>query len=373
MRRIWIYSIMTIALSCVEPISFEVPPAGDQLVVEGYVQSGDGPHKVLLSKAGSIEESDSIVEYPVTGAEIILYEDRVRAGQFIESEAGNYMIEKGLLSTKIGSKYHIEIKTADGHRYQSLQDQLQDVGTITEMRTEFDKRSALTETGETDASVLKVLVDGKMAQGEEVLTRWRFKVTYQAETFPMWHLTINPPYDPPYDPFPCSGYIVTEGPIFSGGLVIKVGECECCDCWADLFEPYPSLSDEAVINGDSYYNMSVCEIPISPAVFAKKAQISVEQMSLSRTAFDFFSLIRSQKENAQSIFQPVSGELRGNMVAASSADFVTGIFYATSISTSTMMIDSTDVPIAIPDATYLTWPCAEIYENATYKQPDTWD
>ena len=372
MIRKWLHMILLgTAVGCVEPISFDTPSADEQLVVEGYVSNGSGPHRVLLSLASSV--TDSISEKPVTGAEIILYEDRVRVAQFTEVNSGVYELPEGTFFASVGKKYHIEIKTLDGHRFHSIPDLLESVGTVDEINTEYEKRTVLTETGESDASVLKVTVDGVIGERNDVLTRWRFKITYEAETFPMWHITENPPYDPLKDPFPCSGYIVTEGPVFSGGLVIKIGECECCNCWAEIYEPYPSLSDDAVINDGRYFNMKVGEVPISPAVFEKRAMITVEQMSLSQTAFDFFNLIESQKKNAQNIFQPVSGELKGNIIATNSSDKVIGLFYATSVNTASMMLDSTDLPVKVPAATYLTWPCADIYDNASYNQPELWE
>ncbi len=358
---------------CVEPISFEIPPAESLLVVEGYIADSEGPHKLSLSYASSIE-ADSITENPAIGARVFLLEDGESVAQYVEVAPGKYEIPEGTISGVEGRFYNIELQTDNGKTYKSVPDQLNGVGTIEQIHTEFESRTVLTPTSETDASVLKVLVDGNIGtKRTEVFTRWKFQVIYEAETFPMNHIVYNPPYDPLPAPFPCSGFIIEEGPVFSGGLLVQVGECECCECWARIYESAPTLSTgEYIVNGN-YANVLVGQVPITSAIFYKKAQIRVDQMSVSRAAFDFFNLLRSQKENAQSIFQPASGEITGNIEADNVDDRVVGVFYATSIMTSVMMINSTEVPYPLPQRTILTLPCAESYPDATYDEPELWE
>ncbi|MAE87853.1 MAG: hypothetical protein CMB80_34275 [Flammeovirgaceae bacterium] len=364
--------VVGVLISCVEPISFEVPAADSQLVVEGFITNTYGPHVVLLSKASNIE-SDSVSKLPVSGAEVLLYEDRVLAGSFVEVSRGEYVLAEGEIRGEVGRKYHIEIKTIDGHRYHSVPDELQGVGQITAIKTEFEFRTQLTETGETDASVLKVLVDSEAGNVSDPLIRWRYTAYYDVQTYPELFWRDEPPYTPWKDPWPCSGYIVVEGPPGSGGLLLQIDECTCCQCWGRLYEAAPTLSNDELIDNGEFRNILVNEIPITPRIFAKKVMIQVEQMSLSRAAFDFFDLIRAQKENAQSIFQPASGEIRGNIIAQRADDLVVGIFYATSIDRQVIFVDSTDVPYNIPEETFMTIPCDSLIKHSTYLMPDLWE
>ena len=364
--------ILVVLAGCVEPISFEVPQASSQLVVEGYIDNHFGPHVVHLSRASNIE-ADTIIQNPVSGASITLYEDRVKVADYVEVTPGFYIIDEGLFSGSVGHQYHIEIRTSDGHTYRSLQDELTEVGSINNIHTQYEQRSVLTQTGETNASVMKVLVDSKAGNGEQPLIRWRYSGYFYVTTYPMFFWRDEPPYTPYKDPWPCSGYIVVEGPPGSGGLLEQVGECTCCECWGRLYENAPTLSTEELVEEGNFANVLVGEVPVSPMVFSNRIMVKVEQMSLSRQAFDFFNIIRSQKENGQSIFQPAFGELKGNIVSDRSDDLVSGIFYATAINTQVIYIDSTDVPVNIPEETYITYPCTALIDDTSYDKPELWE
>jgi hypothetical protein len=54
-------------------------------------------------------------------------------------------------------------------------------------------------------------------------------------------------------------------------------------------------------------------------------------MSLSRTAFDYWRTIQSQKEGGTSLFQPPTGKTRTNIVEKSGRGIAQGIFYASSV------------------------------------------
>ena len=364
--------LVTLFLGCVEPISFEVPPASSQLVVEGYIDNQAGPHIVHLSRASSIEV-DTIIQNPVSDAAITLYEDRIKVADYVEVSPGLYRIAEGLFSGSVGHRYHIEIRTSDGHTYRSLQDELMEVGEIKDIRTAYEGRSMLTQTGETNASVMRVLVDSDAGDGERPLIRWRYSGYFYVTTYPMFFWRDEPPYTPYKDPWPCSGYIVVEGPPGSGGLLLQVGECTCCECWGRLYENAPTLSNEELVVDGNFANVLVGEVPVAPMVFSNRIMIKVEQMSLTREVFDFFNILRSQKENGQSIFQPAFGELKGNIVADRSDDLVSGIFYATAIDTKIIYIDSTDVPVKIPEETYITYPCTALIDDTSYEKPDLWE
>lgn len=370
--HIIILLVLAALVGCVEPIVFEVPNAESLLVVEGYVSNSEGPHQIKLTRAASIQ-SDTTIVIPEEGAAIELFEDRVKVADFVEVGEGNYEIPAGFISGQPGSSYHVEIRTAPGGRYRSLPDQLQEVGSIDSIKIEYEARTQLTPFGEVDANVLNVFVDAKAGPVESPLIRWRYTGIYRAETFPMLHMTEVVPYSPYKDPFPCSGYIVTEGPLGSGGLLLQVGPCECCECWGYIPEASPTLSDTELVKDGQFRNVRVGEVPIKPFVFYDKVMLKVEQMSISRATFDFFNLIKSQKENAQSIFQPANGELTGNLVSELSNDRVIGIFYATSIQTAVRFVDSTDVPYPIPEPTFITLPCAEVFDRATYELPELWE
>jgi len=114
-------------------------------------------------------------------------------------------------------------------------------------------------------------------------------------------------------------------------------------------------------------------VPVNNATFYKKYMVQVEQMSLSRKAFEYFRMIRSQKEGASSIFQPPSGEIRGNVRATNSSDPVIGLFWASAVSTKTIFIQKTDLPYPVTPITFSTAACYDYYPNSSTEKPALWD
>lgn len=359
----------TLLMACVEKIDFDVPPANYQMVVEGMITDSPGPYTVTLSEAMNVN-SDSVIGVPITLATLTLFDDEGNSEKFIETSPGVYTTS-GVIQGKVGLAYHIRIETSDGRVFESEPDLMQPVGEVENIRFEYEKRTVIKSYGEIPADVFNIYVDADAGSEKENYVRWRFTGTYKVITDPKEHYTWNPPYLPYRNPFPCSGYILTGGA--PGGLLVQVGECECCTCWAKHFETSPQLSDMQLISGSQFKNVKVGEVPITNATFHEKYMVEVEQMSLSRTAFEFFKLIRAQKEGSSSLFQPPSGEIRGNIKAMNNSDPVIGLFYATSLRKKTAFIQKSDVPYLLTPIDYITYPCYDFYDNASNVKPENWE
>jgi hypothetical protein len=133
------------------------------------------------------------------------------------------------------------------------------------------------------------------------------------------------------------------------------------------------LSDVQLVSGGEFKNVKVGEVPISNNTFLEKYMVEVEQMSLSRNAFEFFKLIRAQKEGASSLFQPPSGEIRGNITPVNNNDPVVGLFWATSLRKKTTFILPTDIPYLLTPFEYITYPCYNAFDNASTTKPENWE
>jgi hypothetical protein len=369
-RRIkFIWWLAFIVMACVERIDFDVPPAQFQIIVEGMITDSPGPYTVTVTKGLNVN-IDSIVVAPITNAHLTLFDDEGNSEPLTEKEPGIY-ITGGLIQGEVGHEYHIRVETSDGRIFESAPDKLNPVGEIDNVHFEYEKRSVIKSFGEIPADVFNIYVDANAGSANENYVRWRYTGTYKVVTYPAEHYTWNPPYLPYRNPFPCSGYIITGGA--PGGLLVPVGECECCTCWAKHYEPSPQLSDVQLVSGGEFKNVKVGEVPISNNTFLEKYMVEVEQMSLSRNAFEFFKLIRAQKEGASSLFQPPSGEIRGNITPVNNNDPVVGLFWATSLRKKTTFILPTDIPYLLTPFEYITYPCYNAFDNASTTKPENWE
>lgn len=364
----WIIIFLLIS-ACVERIYFDAPSPSSQTVIEGMISDGPGPYIVKVSNALSLDTS-SLARSPVENAKIRLYDDEGNFEELTEIHPGEYATG-GVIQGRVGHAYHIVVETPDGNIFESIPDNLYGTGSIEEIRYEYEARTEQKPYGEVPANVFNVYVDANAGE-EGSYVRWRFNGTYKVITYPQFHVTHTPPYTPYMTPSPCSGYIVDEGPFGSGGILVQVGECTCCTCWAKQYETQPHLSSVDLISGNQFKNVKIAEIPITSATFHEKYLVEVEQMSLSKTSFEFFKLIADQKEQASSIFQPPSAVIRGNFKAVNSNASVVGIFWATSISRRSTYITRDDVPYLLTPIDFIAQPCM-VYPYASPVKPENWD
>lgn len=357
---------------CVERIYFDAPFPQNQIVVEGTIRTDEESTKVKISKGFSFEGDTTNFE-PVTGFKLTLFDDRGLSETFEESSAGIY-ITKGLIRGEVGRSYYIRLASPDGSVYESLPDKLNPVGEIDSIRHEFEARTTVKAFGEIKSDVFKISVDGTAGAtyNNETYVRWRFKGTYKVITYPSKNITFIPGYAPFQDPFPCSGYAITLGPQGSGGVLEKRGDCTCCECWPNQFEIAPQLSGTQLIVDGRFNNIKVSEVPINSSTFYEKYLVEIEQMSLSRRAFDFFKLVREQKVNASSLFQSPSGEIIGNIRSNNSRQQVIGLFWATSVSKKSKFLYPEDVPYKLTPIEFNTKPCYVTYKNAQTIKPSNW-
>lgn len=122
----------------------------------------------------------------------------------------------------------------------------------------------------------------------------------------------------------------------------------------------------------SFRNIKVGEVPINSTSFYEKFMITVEQMSLSKDAYDFFRLIRAQKESASSLFQPQTGEIKGNLRSINNEDLMIGLFWATSIKSKRTFINRSDVPYNLPPTDIPADACTD-FRNSTNVKPAFWE
>jgi hypothetical protein len=352
--------------ACVERIDFNAPQAQLFTVIEGTISDSPGPYTIKVSKGLSLD-AESLIGTPLRNMKIKLYDDLDNTEDFSEDSPGTYKT-KGIIQGKIGHAYHVVMETPDGKIFESEPDVINPSGELERIKFEFEARTKVEKFGESNTDVFNIYVDGKSEVGNENFVRWRFTGTYKIVNNPELHQTQTPPYSPYADPWPCSGYIVVPKP---PDILEKIGDCTCCICWINQYESIPQLSDAQFVNENKFRDVKVGEVPINNLTFSEKYLVEVEQMSLSRKVFDFFKLVRSQKEGASNLFQPPSGEVKGNVKSINSNEPVIGIFWATSIKKKSIFIYPSDVPYPIPPKKIDTNPCTSVAYSSTNK-PETW-
>ena len=84
-------------------------PASGTLVVEGFINTGNGPTNILLTRVAPLNEISTI---PESGAQVEVESEQGARFNLSETSAGNYSIDQ--IPIDSNQKYRIHIKTSNG-------------------------------------------------------------------------------------------------------------------------------------------------------------------------------------------------------------------------------------------------------------------
>jgi hypothetical protein len=345
---------------CIEPANIDLPTFKYQLVVDGLITNEPGPYTVKLFRSRPLGvDLDRLV--PEISAKITLKDDAGNSELLKETPGGIYLTSENGMQGEIGRSYHIEITLNNGKKYESTPEKLKPVGEVTGIDYEFVEGNG---PGVHEGDGFKVFADATGVPGVDDFVRLRMVATYKVETFP--HLrTRRVELGEVPDPFPCSGYINRDG------RLTKVNECDCCICWADIYDEMPSITNEQFTTNDIFRGEYVGFVPATRKTLYEKIRIEIQEMSLTEDTYLFWKLVRSQKEGMSNIFQPPSAQIKGNIKAISSNEEALGIFWAAGIKSKSIYIDRSEVPYIPLTIDTLKAPCTFI-SNSTNFKPSFW-
>lgn len=255
--------IILLFANCVDPILIESKIDSDILVVEGRITSETGPHIIRLTRStryGSIFDGEIKGE---TGAKLFIRDNLGNTIKLSEEGSGYYKTaeqDKGI----VGREYILVIKTKFGQTYQSYPELLSAAPTIDELFYEFVEIPT-----ESDIPI----------SGVDVYAN--YNDLFENENYYKWE---------------ASGmhWIKTNPELFMPPLSQVPVPKECCEeCY--LPERIVNLS----ISSDKYYNGEIHSqkflfLEDNGARFQGKYMLNVEQMSLTKEAYSFFSLLENQ-------------------------------------------------------------------------------
>jgi hypothetical protein len=348
--------------ACVDPADIDIPPFQYQIVVDGYITNEPGPYTVKMYRSRPLDEADLDRLIPERFAKVFIRDDQGNSELLTETEPGVYVTSESGIQGVIGRSYYVEITTIDNKQYQSEPDLIKPVGEVTAINYEYVDANIEGKLDEGDG--FTIYADATGIPGVEDLVRLRMIATYQVKTFPEKR-TIRTEAGIIPAPFPCSGYINQDD------RLVKVNECSCCDCWVNVYDQVPSITDEQFTTNDLFIGKEVGFVDATRRTLYDKIHVEVQELSLTPDTYRFWKLVRAQKLGVSNIFQPPSGKLQGNIKAINSTEEVLGIFWAAGINKKSIFIDRTDVPYQVPPIDTLAAPCL-FFTNSTNQKPSFW-
>jgi hypothetical protein len=368
---IWTFKLLTtfvVVSACVDPIAFDTTEYEDVIALDGSITTEPGPYTITMSRGVTLD-TDTTLTAHVAGASIVLHSDAGESEPFAEVQPGVYRTG-GVITGKIGSTYHVSITMPDGATFESEPETLLMPGQVDAIHFRYEARTVEKLYGPEAADVFNIYIDASTeSSGERTnFVRWRFTGTYVTETNPEKHTSTLQGfvYKTPWE---CSGWVVD--PAKGGGILRQDFPCACCRCWITAYEASPKLSDEALMEGGEVSDLKIAEVPINRVTFFEKYKVSVDQMNISANAFDFFKVIRTQKDGVSNLFQLPPGKITGNIRPINADYQIIGLFWAASVNRKSIYITKDDVPYKIAHDV-IPFPCTS-YGNSTATKPADWD
>jgi Domain of unknown function (DUF4249) len=340
MRRV--ISSLTIAMllcSCVDRIDITIPTTELPVVIDGLITDEPGPYTVQITRASTLDGFLKFRKF-VSAKSVTLFDNVGNSEQMTEIESGVYQTKANGIRGVVGREYSLKIEMRDGKVYESIPDKMNPAGGVDKVYYEFETFQPI---GNPTQYGFRIYADAQSAAGGNNLFRWKFRGTFEIDTYPLLHtvgLEGNPCVP---DPRPC-------------GNSSPNGDCTCCRCWVDVSENVPRVSDNQFVSNGIFKKIEIGYIPLEYFPFQIKYRVEAQQMSLSRVAFDYWRTIQSQKEGTSSLFQPPTGKLRSNFFERNGNSEIQGIFYAASVKKKQIYISNSDLPIEIEVD---TWNCLE--------------
>lgn len=342
--------------SCVDPFNIPKIDSAQQLVVDATITDEPGIHTVTLSYTAALSNDYTSRQF-VNGAIVRIKDETTDVTTSLtETSPGRYQTPDNW-GVVVGRAYSLYIQLTDGREFRSDTQQVFPAGEVDSLSLVFLPNSINQNDATLPQNSLGIYIDSKGVAGEPNLFRWRWTGTYQVETDPANKTRIDPDCmcevpDPPACAF---------------------GICSCCTCWVNDFSSQAMVSNNQLINDNSFYNVFLGKIPVEPFRFFRNYHVEVEQLSLSESAYNFWKLVQAQQQGATNIFQPNAIKIKGNVESITDPDAeVFGVVSFCSVSKASRFINRYELPVLLLDPPLIREDCRLVFRNASNVRPDFW-
>ncbi|HUQ97708.1 MAG TPA: DUF4249 domain-containing protein [Chitinophagaceae bacterium] len=278
------------------------------LVVEGVLNSGEGPTTITLSRTLRLE--DSLRLLPVNNAQVSV---ESKSGSVVPlydfSGNGRYMADQ--LNLNAADEYRLQITTTDGMQY---------VSDFVSVRQNPPIDSVNWERNEQG---VQLYVNTHNAENNTRYYRWEFQET--------WELR--------------SGYFSTWKMVNGIPTPRAMPEESVYLCWRNFNSSNIILASTAQLISDVINHKLLLSIPAKSEKLGERYSLLVNQYALDKKGYEFYQLLRKNTETLGSIFDAQPSESGGNMHAVSdSTAQVIGFITAAAVQQKRIFISRNDVP-----------------------------
>lgn len=319
--------VCLLPVGCVDEI--EVPLSSESaLVIEGWITNEAKAHQIQISVSYPFDENPlfKTIDPVVQKAIVEIYDDENNIVKLLEGENGKYFTPNDFAGV-IGRTYALYVKLNDGREYYSKTERLLPNGaTIDEVCFENTYHEFLSKNTGSIVRSPEVSFSITFTDNSETKDyyRWGYKGVY--EVFAPYAEFVKVPDDCE----PTCGICPEE--------TVQT-------CWATAFDlEFLKLDDDLLFNGRTIENYFIYSTPADRR-FNIGYAANIEQFSLTKEAYNYWSAIKTQNENTGTVFESPNYQIRGNIFSEDNPDeTVLGYFGASAILVERVILEDADVP-----------------------------
>lgn len=284
--------VLFVAASCVKQVNITRRNAEPILVVEGSITTDPAPYTVRLSYSGPYENGLSVPdEYLEKEATVSLSDDEGKTTSLMHKGNGVYETTDSSFVGQPGRSYQLSVQLKDGRKYISNPEKMKNPVPISGVTAAF-----FADNNFNYPTSMHVFISSKDPANEENYYKWNF-----------YSWTLRQTHG-----IPCGfGCVMYEY------------------CFQKFTEEQVRIFSDASSNGGDIRNR---EVGRSYIYTYGDAFVNIEQLSLTREAYQFWQRYDDQVARSGSILDPLPSPIKGNVYnEADPADYALGYFFASSI------------------------------------------
>lgn len=348
--------------SCIDPITLKVDSEEGAIVVDGGITGPEGPYVVNLFRSVGVY-SDLEKRPAVTGAFVYIIDEEGVKHRLKDDVPGIFVSDPSF-KAEYGKNYYLRIEAFGGNIYESEPDILRPIGDINNVYFEFEDKIDEPNSVDNDAG-FNIYIDVTIDNDVDYV-RWNWGGVYEIQTFPEKKMSRSPDGPLVPDPLPCSGYQIING------VLTQTSTCTCCSCWVSEFSRSPEVGDVGFYGG-KVSRYKIAYIPATTDLFLNKYHIQVQQASISKEVYDYWRLVKVQKEGGSSLFQPTSAKIKGNLKCINDPTAeIFGLFSVSDVKTKSIFIQRSDIPYDLLPSDEVPNDCRFAADNSSTVKPDFW-
>ncbi len=285
------------------------------VVVEGFLNSGEGPTTIRLSRSSDLEHTTLIPEF---SAQVSVEGEDGSSFPLIDSGNGEYSIAQ--LSPNNGVKYRVHIRTADGKEYASDYTPVKYTPLI----------DSITWRRENDG--LRIYANARDPQNGTKYYQWKYEETWEFHS--AYHTILKYNLDP-----------VTNNPVGVGyRYPDQHDDTTIYKCWNTLVSSTIILGSTEKLTSDIVF-LPVQYIEPHSEKLSVLYSINLRQYAISHDEYLFLQKMKKNTEQLGTIFDPQPSEISGNIhCLTDSNETVIGFVQVTQEQVKRIFISNSQLP-----------------------------